>query len=86
VVQGKVLYIVGEGGRGIQKRIRAWMQEKGITSLPNLRIMLGSIQIHQPAHVEQLKAALNVIGFGTAVRVPRKALLDWIDKFTQRAA
>jgi hypothetical protein len=61
VVQGAVIYVAAEGIGGIGKRLRAWMQARGIDRLDNLYVI--------PDTVDLLDAGLvnNVISLATRV-------------------
>ena len=43
--EGAVVYIVAEGGRGIRKRVRAWLEHRGWPKLPDAFFLLDSVQI-----------------------------------------
>jgi RecA-family ATPase len=45
VRQGYSLYVAAEGGPGISKRVRAWMQTRGITDIPHMAWLIESISV-----------------------------------------
>ena len=63
VTAGNVLYIAAEGSRGMRKRIRAWMSERSVSDVGNLRIQLGPVQIHDQHQVQSLIDVLNTAQF-----------------------
>lgn len=57
---GKVLYIAGEGQRGIQKRALAWMEHSGHRPEPGMfQVYPRSIRLNRPEDVAQLRAFVN---------------------------
>jgi hypothetical protein len=48
VKKGPVVYVVTEGGRGIKKRVGAWMQENGVRSVDNAFFVLEAVQLRNP--------------------------------------
>jgi hypothetical protein len=54
VQPGPVIYIVGEGGLGIAKRVKAWMQYHGVQTTEHARFTLSPIQITQEVSREAL--------------------------------
>lgn len=59
VRQGEVIYIAAEGGRGIKKRVLAWMQFHAVTELPHIHFVLDSINIREDGAVETLIETLD---------------------------
>lgn len=59
VKQAPVVYIAAEGGRGIQKRVRAWMRHFGKTDLPAMYFLLNPLYIREPGVVEDFLAELE---------------------------
>lgn len=59
VKQGHVVYIASEGGRGIKRRVAAWMQYHGINTLPNITWFLDSLNLREENVVEEFLAALE---------------------------
>lgn len=47
-----VVYIAAEGGRGIQQRVRAWMQHYGVADLPAILFMLAPLHIRDEGVAE----------------------------------
>lgn len=45
VRQGPVVYIAAEGGRGIRKRVAAWMKERGCSTVPEAFFLLEGVQV-----------------------------------------
>lgn len=52
VLQNPVVYIAAEGGRGIQKRIRALMVHHQITDIPGLYYLIAPLYVREPGAVE----------------------------------
>lgn len=55
-----VLYIAAEGASGLQGRIAAWKQHRGVESLPHLRVMPSPVKMHDPADVASFVAAVEL--------------------------
>ena len=51
---GPVVYVVGEGQRGIPNRVGAWKKERGIDSVPDGHFTLEAVQLHEGKDVELL--------------------------------
>lgn len=47
-----VIYIAAEGGRGIQKRVKAWMQAQGKRELPGMYWLLHPLYVREEGVVE----------------------------------
>jgi hypothetical protein len=60
VKPGKVVYVVGEGTRGIQKRVRAWKQHHGVERIEDVRFTIRAVQLLDP---DDVKALLRQIQF-----------------------
>src|SRR5262249_15763255 len=63
VKQGAVIYVAAEGGRSIQRRVVAWMNEHRVEKIPRAFFLLEAVQIRNPEDLELLAArmeALNV--------------------------
>jgi len=54
VVQGPVVYVVAEGGRGIRKRVAAWMQENAVAKIKNAFFVLEAVQLRNTADSDLL--------------------------------
>jgi len=54
VKPGSVIYIVGEGGRGIAKRVQAWLKFHNVSSVDSARFSLSAVQIREDVKREQL--------------------------------
>ena len=54
VKKGPVVVVAAEGGPGIRKRVAAWMQEQGVTEIPNAFFLLEDVQLLAPGDVEGL--------------------------------
>ena len=57
--QNPVVYVAAEGGRGIQRRVRAWMQHYGYQDLPAMYYLLNPLYIRQEGTVEAFLDELN---------------------------
>lgn len=57
--QSPVIYIAAEGGRGIQKRVRAWMQQHDLPTLPAMYWLLNPIYVREEGTVEAFLAMLK---------------------------
>jgi predicted ribonuclease YlaK len=45
VIQGPVVYIVGEGSRGVRQRVVAWMREHNVDDVPGAFFLLQAPQL-----------------------------------------
>lgn len=54
-----VVYIAAEGGRGIKKRVAAWMQHYGYTDLPGMYWLLNPLYIREEGTVEAFLETLE---------------------------
>jgi hypothetical protein len=45
VKQGPVVYVVAEGGRGIRRRVAAWLQNQALTTVDNAFFLLEAVQL-----------------------------------------
>lgn len=59
VRQGQVVYIAAEGGRGIKKRVAAWMQHHRVDELPDIHFVLDAVDIRADGAVEELIELLD---------------------------
>jgi hypothetical protein len=50
--QAPVIYIAAEGGRGIQRRVRAWMQAHGVRSLSAIHWIVRPISIRHEGELD----------------------------------
>ncbi len=57
--QAPVVYIAAEGGRGIQKRVRAWMREYGKEELPGMYWLVSPLYVRDEGVVEAFLAELE---------------------------
>lgn len=57
--QAPVIYIAAEGGRGIQKRVRAWMQAYGKTDLHAMYFLISPLYVREEGVVEAFLAELE---------------------------
>ncbi|WP_197048251.1 AAA family ATPase [Mycobacterium paragordonae] len=65
-----VLYIVGEGVRGISKRVRAWCKQRGIDrrcALTNLTVLEGAAQLGSQRDMDDVAAKVTEIGAALVV-------------------
>jgi hypothetical protein len=67
VVPGRVVYIAAEGGRGIKKRIRAWLRQHSLNDVPNAFVLLDSIELRDD--VSALIERINDLGIGPTLIV-----------------
>ncbi|HXI17147.1 MAG TPA: AAA family ATPase, partial [Chloroflexota bacterium] len=58
-LQGPVTYIAAEGGEGIQTRLRAYKQEKGLDRVPGFRAIPQPVQLHEAEQRERLVRTLQ---------------------------
>jgi len=77
VRQGQVVYIAAEGGRGIKKRVAAWMQHHDVPELPDIHFVLDAVDIRAEGAVEQLIELLDakVVGKSEPFLVDG----EWVD-------
>jgi len=77
VRQGQVVYIAAEGGRGIKKRVAAWMAHHQVEALPDIHFVLDAVDIREDGAVEQLLEMLDTKVVGES----EPFLLDgeWVD-------
>jgi hypothetical protein len=61
VAQGPVVYILGEGGRGVGKRISAWMQTHAVEEIPDARFLLDAVQLLDKQEVDELLARIAAL-------------------------
>lgn len=57
--QSPVVYIAAEGGRGIQKRVRAWMSHYGKSDLPAMYFLLNPLYVREEGVVEEFLDTLD---------------------------
>lgn len=57
--QAPVIYIAAEGGRGIQKRVKAWMQHHQLTNLTAMYWLLHPVYVREEGTVEAFLAELQ---------------------------
>jgi hypothetical protein len=57
--QAPVIYIAAEGGRGIQKRVRAWMKAYGKTDLEAMYFLVAPLYVREEGVVEAFLAELQ---------------------------
>lgn len=58
-LQGPVTYIAAEGGEGIQARLRAWKQARGLERVPGFRAIPLPVQLHEGEQRERLVRTLQ---------------------------
>jgi hypothetical protein len=63
VKRGLVVYVFGEGGAGIQKRIDAWLQEHQLTraDIPDIFFLPEPVQLHQKDEVTDFLSAIALL-------------------------
>lgn len=72
--QAPVVYIAAEGGRGIQKRVRAWMRAYGYTDLPGMYFMVNPLYVREEGVIE---AFCDALGHADHVRInPGLVVID----------
>lgn len=59
VKQGPVVYVVSEGGRGVVKRVIAWMEERGVEAIGSTFFVLDAVQMTNGDDVKAFLAELN---------------------------
>ena len=59
VKQGPVVYVVAEGQKNIRKRVRAWMQEHGVSDMPDAAMVLEAPQLRDPEDVDTLRQQIQ---------------------------
>ncbi len=60
--QAPVIYVAAEGGRGIQKRVRAWMAQFGYSDIPAIYWLLNPLYVREAGMVERFLETLEEIG------------------------
>ena len=58
VKPGPVVFVVAEGGSGIRNRVRAWMQEQEIDTIPNAFFLLDDLQLLASGDVKALNTQI----------------------------
>ncbi len=51
VQQGHVVYVVGEGAAGMQKRVAAWMKHYNVQRLPHISWHVGPMSVHKDGEI-----------------------------------
>jgi KaiC/GvpD/RAD55 family RecA-like ATPase len=59
VQRGPVIYVYAEGQRGLNRRVRAWKQQNGVTNVPVARFLPVAVQLHENADVQALLTAIE---------------------------
>lgn len=59
VVAGCVVYVTGEGGRGVQKRVAAWMLAHGVEAVQDMFFVLQAVQLLNEEDLDVLLARLG---------------------------
>ena len=62
VTQGPVLYIAGEGQRGIQKRIEAWKKANNVDDIGEFYVSTGAINARDPAAATEIIKIVERVG------------------------
>lgn len=75
VKRGPVVYVVAEGGHGIQRRIRAWLREHKLQDVDHAHFVNGPVQFLNAQDVQDL---LNVVA-----ALPVKPVLIVLDTFAR---
>jgi len=58
VKQAKVVYVAAEGARGMQKRVKAWMEKRGITQIDQVYFVPEPIELLDEDHIKALSRHL----------------------------
>jgi hypothetical protein len=61
VKRGPVVYIVGEGGRGFTRRIKAWMLAHKLQDVPDAYFLKGPVQLLHAQDVQDLLSAVAAL-------------------------
>jgi hypothetical protein len=61
VKPGPVVYIVGEGGRGFTKRIKAWLLAHKLQDVPDAHFVKGPVQLLYAHDVQDLLSAVTTL-------------------------
>jgi hypothetical protein len=69
VKQGPVIYVVTEGGRGIKKRIAAWMQQSDVKQVDDAYFVLEAVQLRSPDDYKLLLSRIQERGLEPALIV-----------------
>jgi AAA domain len=59
VTGGQVVYVVAEGGRGIKKRVDAWIIANRVSAPTDMFLILDAVQFTDPAHVDALLSQIQ---------------------------
>lgn len=62
VAQGTILYVAAEGGRGLGRRIQAWMHAHDVASSASALFLLEGVQLRDPVDVLRLTRGLEERG------------------------
>lgn len=62
-----VLYVSGEGGGGLARRIGAWQVNTTSLAVPKLYVILGTVVLTNREHVEALRDDIRAVGAGLLV-------------------
>lgn len=57
--QAPVIYVAAEGGRGMQQRVRAWMQHYGYQDVPGIYFLLSPLYIREEGVIEEFLDTLE---------------------------
>jgi AAA domain-containing protein len=52
--KGAVIYVAAEGGRGIRKRVQAWMLDHGLSDVPDAFFVLDAVQVTDDDDLREL--------------------------------
>lgn len=77
VTQGSVVYIAGEGSRGMKDRVKAWRLANPNAVLTQAYMVLEPVMLHEPKEVDRLMAEL--------AKLPTKPALIVVDTLAQNA-
>jgi RecA-family ATPase len=59
VKQGPVLYVAAEGGRGMKKRVRAWLKANGMHDVPEMFFLREAPQLRKPNDLKKLQKTID---------------------------
>jgi RecA-family ATPase len=60
--QGAVVYVAVEAGRSICKRVQAWMQDRGLSEIPDAFCVLDAPQVSDESDLRNLAERILALG------------------------
>jgi hypothetical protein len=64
---GPVIYVAGEGDRGIQKRADAWLRHWGVGDAPNFHLVRQAVQLRNGLDVPELRMQIDALNLKPAL-------------------